>query len=206
MEIQSSVHDNYGNSDDNGSDGLQYFQGAWFLLIAIIGTFGNISTVITILNGLHKKHLGIKENFNSTTIFILNLAFIDFARCCTFTFLNSCSLFAFEWPFGSFVCSITAYMSGLTYYLDIMALNLIALSRCLGVVMNFKWIELTEKRRNSLFLITLSWLLSILLIIPKWTGFNVQWSYRLGTCEFFYDNNHKYKIFQVFITNVSILL
>lgn len=87
---------------------------------------------------------------------ILNLALIDFIRCSTYTFSNGFALLSRSWHFGSFWCKLCGYISGWAIYSDILALNIIGISRCMNLKIKHKWLKLTKTGIASTVLISFS--------------------------------------------------
>ena len=51
--------------------------GVWYIFIALIGIFGNITTLIAIPYAAKKKRHGIHKDYSTTTVFLLHLSFVD---------------------------------------------------------------------------------------------------------------------------------
>ena len=164
--------------------GFKYLEGVWFLIVFLLGTFGNLATLVCISFSVKRKLLGFDGTLKSTTIFIMNLSLIDMIHCLVFTLPNSYSLLSQKWPFGSFWCKFCGYVSGWSWYSAMIAVNLIGISRYLDLKMNRKWVQWSHKGMNSMIVILCSWIPGIILINPKITTFTSIWMCDVGTCDF----------------------
>ena len=184
---------------------LRYFQGVWFLIVFLFGAIGNLTTLISIPFAARKKLYGLDQNFKTTTIFILHLSFVDFVRSILYTFPTGCAMLVQKWPFGEFCCKLCGYASTLTLLAEVMAVNLIAISRCLDLSMKEKWMDWSHIRINSLILITFAWIPGILLVIPSITDYKVGWMCNYGACEWFYEDENWLWVYNIIIIS-SILI
>ena len=75
---------------------LRYITGSWYIFIAILGTMGNLATLISIPMAAKRKIYGFDENVE-TTIFILNLSFIDLGYCLFYALPQSSSYLLNRW-------------------------------------------------------------------------------------------------------------
>ena len=180
---------------------IRYASGIWFLLISLLGTFGNLATLICIPFSARRRLFGFDKNFSNTTIFILNISLIGFCRCFLFTFPTSISLFTQKWLFGTFLCKLDGYILDVTLYAELIGLNIIGISRCLGLQQNTMWSEWCIRGINSSLLIILTWVPCFVLVIPSLTGFEAGWMCEVGVCDVFYRN-----IFWDWICTAFILL
>ena len=161
-------------------DSIRWGTGIWRLLVGLVGAFGNFITLLAIPYAAKQKRYDLDKNFNTTTVYILNLAFIDFLHCLLFGIPGSIiELSNRVVTFGQFGCAIIFIGEVATIGADVLGLALIAVARCLNMVCNPKWDDFCNKKRNVLFLMFISWspnLVSLLLllfmesyeIVPGW--------------------------------------
>ena len=162
--------------------------GAWYIFIAFIGIFGNLTTLVAIPYAAKKKRYGIHTDYCTTTVFLLHLSFVDLLHCVLnaiprgIMYLNNSS------PFGIYGCQIVLYSGMSIFVADILALALVALSRCLDTVLTTKWTDFCSKRRNSTMLFLLCWAISLMVIPVMLTihsyGIEIGWNCETGGCGF----------------------
>ena len=91
-------------------------------------------------------------------------------------------------PFGKYGCKIFIYGGVVTLVADMLAISIVALSRCLDMVAHQKWVDFCDKKRNISVLILISWVpgmiaLLISLIIES-HGIEPGWNCETGGCGF----------------------
>ena len=110
---------------------------------------------------------GLERNYNSTTIFTLHLAFIDFSFCLvciphyTFAFISD------HWMFGESLCKWSGPIIFLVTFVDWICLGFIALSRCLNMTKPKLWNSFCNKKKNLVIILVGMWVLSALLTLPS---------------------------------------
>ena len=110
---------------------------------------------------------GLERNYNSTTIFTLHLAFIDFSFCVvciphyTFAFISD------HWMFGESLCKWSGPIIFLVTFVDWICLGFIALSRCLNMTKPKLWNSFCNKKINLVIILVGMWVLSALLTLPS---------------------------------------
>ena len=162
--------------------------GIWHIFIGLVGIFGNLTTLIAIPYAAKKKRHGIEKDYSTTTSFLLHLSFVDLMHCVLMAiprglmYLNKSSLF------GIHGCRIIMYSGMSIFVSDMLALALVALSRCLDTVLRVKWTDFCSKRRNVLMLFTICWIIG-LMVIPVMLlihshGIEMAWNCETGGCGF----------------------
>ena len=182
----SSLYKQCGKENNYLDEIMKYFVGGWFLLVFILGAIGNFVTIISISYAARKKRFGFDENFNTTGIFICNLSFLDLCLCIFFLLPNGISLLMNKWLFGELMCSLSFYASCIVWHSEILALSLIAISRCLDLKFKERWDKWSEKMIPGLILIVTTWIPGILFSMP-FTGFHGGWSYKFCMCDYVRD-------------------
>ena len=162
--------------------------GIWFLFVAILGTFGNLMTLIAIPYAARHKRHNLHLHFNATTLFILNLAFVDFGHCLFFTWPQVIFNLWDRSPFGDWGCRIVDVAGVTSISADMLGLALISLSRCLHMVKRQKWSAFCDRKRNICFLLVIAWIPSfvtpLVLYHIRLNGFEPGWNCEFGGCAF----------------------
>ena len=182
----SSLNKQCGKENDYRDEIMTYFVGVWFILVFIFGAVGNVVTIVSVSYAARKKRFGLDENFNTTGIFICNLSFLDLCLCIFFLLPNGFSLLMNKWIFGEFICSLSFYASCIVWHSEILALSLIAISRCLDLKFKEKWDKWNEKTIPAFILIITTWAPGILFSMP-FTGFHGGWSCNFSVCDYVRD-------------------
>ena len=167
---------------------IRKISGIWLLIVGIVGISGNLATLITIPYAAKRKRHGLHKNYFTTTIFILHFSFIDLLHCIFLVVPQGIMYSSQLSPFGRYFCKISIYGGVVTLVADMLAIAIVALSRCLDMVAHQKWTDFCDKKRNISVLILLSWVpgmiaLLISLIIES-HGIEPGWNCETGGCGF----------------------
>ena len=162
--------------------------GIWHISIAFIGIFGNVTTLIALPYAAKRKRHGIDKGYGTTTVFLLHLSFVDLLHCLLMAIPRGMMYLKDRSPFGIYGCQIVMYAGMSIFLADMVALALVALSRCLDTVLTMKWTEFCGKRRNRFMLFLLTWAIG-LLVIPVMLaihsyGIEMGWNCETGGCGF----------------------
>ena len=170
------------------TDASRISTGVWHILIAFIGIFGNITTLIAIPYAAKKKRHGIHNDYGTTTVFLLHLSFVDLLHCVLMAIPRGIMYLKNSSPFGIYGCQIVMYSGMSIFVADMLALALVALSRCLDTVLRTKWTDFCSRRRNVIMLFVLCWGLSLMVIPVMLTihsyGIEIGWNCETGGCGF----------------------
>ena len=171
---------------------LRYIQGIWFLLVFILGTFGNLSTIIAIPLAIKINITGFQQAHRITNFFIWHLSVVELWHCITYTFGTSYAMLVQSWPFGTLWCIVCAGTSGMTFYLQLISLNLIGISRC--VLIKTKRVLWYKYAYLFAALVIILWIPCVILFFPSFTGITFGWHCYAGACDFYipYDKAHSY--------------
>ena len=159
--------------------------GAWMILIGILGTLGNSTTLISIPLAVNRKIFGLDENFRSTTIFILHLSFIDLVMSLFGILPLSFQLLTQRWDLGIISCKAYAIFVQIIGPIEASALATIAVTRCIGLINRNNWESFSRKKRNIVLLLITPWFLSFPTLLPyfvKSANVEVGWSCTFGIC------------------------
>ena len=163
---------------------LRYITGSWYIFIAVLGTIGNLATLISIPMAARRKMFGFDENVE-TTIFILNLSFIDLSYCIFYALPQSSSYIMNYWFMTLPICQ-ACYLIGNTLSCSgKVGVALISMSRCLEITKNNVWAKISEKKCMLFLTIALSWVYSLIglgIEIKFGNSINIGWNCELGLC------------------------
>ena len=133
--------------------------GTWMLLVGVLGILGNLIILTTVPYAVKHKRHNLHKNFANSTVFILNLSFIEFVHCLFFVLPQGLLFFNESSIFGDHGCTIIMGSCVLTVTSDMLAMALIATSRYLDISFKEKWNQFCDLKRN---VITLLLLLSLI--------------------------------------------
>ena len=92
-----------------------------FLLVIILGFFGNILVIWTVV---FNKHMRTTSN-----LFILNLAISDLTLCIFSIPFNAYKTLKHSWVFGLFLCKFAPFFQATNVFVSTMSITAIALDR-----------------------------------------------------------------------------
>ena len=170
------------------TDASRISTGVWHIFIAFIGIFGNITTLIAIPYAAKKKRHMIHKYYSTTTVFLLHLSFVDLLHCVLMAIPRGIMYLRNSSPFGIKGCQIVIYSGMSIFVADMLALALVALSRCFEIALTTKWAYFCAKRRNVIMLFLLCWAIStmvipVMLLIHSY-GIEIGWNCETGGCGF----------------------
>ena len=175
---------NHGPMTDVG----RLLTGIWHIVIGLIGIFGNVTTLIALPIAAKKKRHGIDRDYNTTTVFLLHLSFVDLLHCFFMAIPRGIMYLMNSSPFGIYGCQTIMYAGLSVFVADMLALALVALSRCLDIVLTIKWTYFCSRKRNIFVLFLLCWTIGLMVIPLALTfhsyGIEMGWNCETGGCGF----------------------
>lgn len=165
---------------------FRYIFGIGIILIAIVGIFGNLATLISLPFAVKRKLGGLNRSFKNTTVFILHLSFVDFCWCILVGLPCGYMSLMRHWSFGTFLCKAYAIFAVILTITDQVSLALISISRCLDLTKTEFWRTCCEKKRNLCFIIFLAWLPSLPIVLSYFissAGIEAGWNCKNGVCS-----------------------
>ncbi len=81
------------------------------------------------LISVHVSRFGFQRDGDTTTLYILNLAFVDFLFCLIAAPIFPLHYFSRGWPLGPTACALSAMVRWMLSFVDWLSLALIAFSR-----------------------------------------------------------------------------
>ena len=168
------------------TDIVRKIGGIWITTVGFLGIFGNVITLTTVPYAAQKKLYGFDRKFRSGTIFILHLALMDLLHCTLIVIPLGIQFSSDQSPLGKNSCRIILYGGVATMVVDMLALSLVALSRCLDIMMKERWTKFCEKWRNIFFLIFPTWMVGVITVIffliIEQDGIETGWKCATGGC------------------------
>ena len=175
------------------TDVIRTVSGIWLTLVGILGIFGNLATLTTIPYAAKRRRYGLHNNYFTTTFYILHLAFMDLLHCLLIVLPLGILYSSNSSPFGQYGCKIIIYGGVMTLVGDMLAITLVALSRCLDMVITEKWNRFCDKRRNILLLLLVVWVPSLIALMISFIiqsyGISAGWQCETGGCGFIHACN-----------------
>ena len=114
----------------------------------------------------HISRFGIV--MNSTTIFILNLAFSDLLYCAINLPMYATQYLERIWPLGASLCYANAVFRYINAFSDWVSVGLIAVSRCI-CLLKPNWAERYLTKTNSVLVCILIWIYASFILVPLYT-------------------------------------
>ena len=162
------------------------FTGSWGVFNFIIGVFGNLLTLVAIPYASRRKRYQLHNNWNTSTVFILNLAVFDLGFCIFGMPQEILLNLGIPWTFGTSGCKIFNFIGPIFAYGDWYALALIALTRCLVITKTKGWQEFSHTTKNVYLLIMVFWAFNIILCVPRFfpDGKEYMFDEYSGICQY----------------------
>lgn len=172
---------------------IPYSVGISFLLVAMtMGLPGNLLVVWTILFSLSRRSI--------TSLFILQLAAADALVLLSAPFFIHQLFKVGVWEFGEIMCKLLHYVCGISMYLSILLITLMAVDRHLGVLRPFQSQHVRTKSR--LFpIMGVVWALAMVLPTPQLVYRQV----RKGECTTHHPG-HAHQVFHYSLETVTAFL
>ena len=134
------------------------------LLIAIFGVFGNAVTLFVFQCAKLKRKCDFHNSWNVVTLFIFNLALVDFLSSLNMTIIY------FQFVFTPSYINDKPLCIGLITFRDIMvlinasAIACIAIVRVIGVTKNIEWENFCDNSSNVNGVVILTWIVGFLFL------------------------------------------
>ena len=170
---------------DNGILVARYIEGGWLILIALIGTFGNLATLLSISFSAMKKINGLDRKFKSITIFILHLCLVDLIWCIFCAGPLSYESLMKKWPFGKTCCVLKVILSQILALAEPFSVAFISLSRCLDLTKANAWRILTGHKVFLFVMLIVPLMIAVPTMMPYFipsTQVTIGWNCAIGRC------------------------
>ena len=144
--------------------------GVWGLFVIIVGTFGNLLTLIAILYAKRKRRYDFHLQFWTTHIWVLHLAIVDLIMCTiplpVVFILPYLGLRPLQAPGMDHFLRAAFIIGHQTLYTDWLCLALIVLTRALHLKFPRRWKQVCENKIYVALLLLLPWVISAFYILP----------------------------------------
>ena len=143
------------------------------LLVSLIGVIGNLVTLVSTYYARKKRRYGFHENWYTATIYIQNLALIDFLYCLImlirwFYFIllqirqhyNDTKGHHEAYKKDTILCNIFNHLGIFLGTCDNYAIVLIALTRAVAITNNRRWENICDRKRNVAIFVVFPWIWS----------------------------------------------
>ena len=88
----------------NTRHALRMAVGVWCIFVAMVGVFGNLLTLFALPYAKKKRNI-LSDNWNTSTMFILNLALVDLVFCVICIPSFSIPFLTQNWKYGNMPCN-----------------------------------------------------------------------------------------------------
>ena len=142
--------------------------------ISIIGIIGNLVTIFAFYYAKRKRRHGFHESWCTSTIYVVNLAIIDFLYCLAMLVQYFLVLYYTTYEDDNIIfndtsvwwCTLFFHIQSLLAALDSSAISFISLMRAVAVTSNRKWETLCERKRNVFIFLLCPWIFTLVLYAP----------------------------------------
>ena len=160
------------------------------LLISVVGIIGNSLTIFSLYYAKRKRRYNFHENWCTSTIYIINLSFIDFLFCVVMLIQFFSAFHFMNYDDGKIIfkdteiwwCTLTVHFQTLLGALDGSAIALISLTRAVAITSNQRWETLCEKKRNVFIFLLSPWIFTLALYAPTFQQTYKRSQERMGFC------------------------
>ena len=143
------------------------------VIIFMVGILGNLITIISTYFAKWKKRYGFDKNWRTSTVYIQNLAMINFMYCVLKVFQKSYEIKMhlsrynndtiggdnMEYEEDSSFCDIFAHLQIFLANCDKWAIVVLALIRSFAITNNRTWENICERKRNVCSIVVCPWIL-----------------------------------------------
>lgn len=169
--------------------GLRTATGLWALFNFLVGSFGNVLTLMAIPYAKSKRKYEIETSFWMTDVWILNLAFCDLLFCifCLPQYFIPYLGYRYPQTFATpQICNISFTLVKLTYTNDWLILSMIALTRAIKVKYPTKWRDFCEKKICVILCLAAPWIFQLLNLMPLLIEPSTDFGFNclMGKCDF----------------------
>ena len=144
--IQTLVPEGFFCNSSNGClqnwntsvNSFRYFIASVNISIGVLGSSGNLITIMCITYALRRKKFGMDKDFEQNVLG-LNLCFIDMVFCLLYILPESPSYFLNYWPLSLKYCQIMFLVTGMLGMTRRHILVVITILHCLKLTKNSLW-------------------------------------------------------------------
>uniref|UniRef100_A0A3P8YAS9 Melatonin receptor type 1Ba n=1 Tax=Esox lucius TaxID=8010 RepID=A0A3P8YAS9_ESOLU len=145
------------------------------IFTTVVDVLGNLLVIISVLRNRKLRNVG--------NVFVVSLAFADLVVAFYPYPLVLYAIFHDGWSLGETQCMVSGFLMGLSVIGSIFNITGIAINRYCYICHSFSY-DKFYSYRNTLLLVALIWLLTILAIIPNFFVGSLQYDPRVYSCTF----------------------
>ncbi|XP_062274878.1 melatonin receptor type 1B-A [Scomber scombrus] len=160
------------------------------IFTTVVDVLGNLLVIVSVLRNRKLRNAG--------NVFVVSLAFADLVVAFYPYPLVLYALFHDGWSLGETQCKVSGFLMGLSVIGSIFNITGIAINRYCYICHSFNYDKLYSYR-NTLLLVSLIWLLTVVAIVPNFFVGSLQYDPRVYSCTFAQTVSTSYTITVVVI-------
>ncbi|XP_061073408.1 melatonin receptor type 1B-A isoform X2 [Conger conger] len=160
------------------------------IFTTVVDVLGNLLVIISVLRNRKLRNAG--------NVFVVSLAFADLVVAFYPYPLVLYAIFHDGWSLGDTQCKVSGFLMGLSVIGSIFNITGIAVNRYCYICHSFSYDKLYSYR-NTLLLVALIWLLTVLAILPNLFVGSLQYDARVYSCTFAQTVSSSYTIAVVIV-------
>uniref|UniRef100_A0A673B369 G-protein coupled receptors family 1 profile domain-containing protein n=2 Tax=Sphaeramia orbicularis TaxID=375764 RepID=A0A673B369_9TELE len=160
------------------------------IFTTVVDVVGNLLVVVSVLRNRKLRNAG--------NVFVVSLAFADLLVAFYPYPLVLYAIFHDGWSLGETQCKVSGFLMGLSVIGSIFNITAIAINRYCYICHSFSYDKLYSYR-NTLLLVALVWLLTVVAIVPNFFVGSLRYDSRIYSCTFAQTVSTSYTITVVVI-------
>uniref|UniRef100_A0A3Q3L1H8 Melatonin receptor type 1Ba n=2 Tax=Mastacembelus armatus TaxID=205130 RepID=A0A3Q3L1H8_9TELE len=160
------------------------------IFTTVVDVLGNLLVIVSVLRNRKLRNAG--------NVFVVSLAFADLVVAFYPYPLVLYAIFHDGWSLGETQCKVCGFLMGLSVIGSIFNITGIAINRYCYICHSFSYDKLYSYR-NTLLLVALIWLLTVIAIVPNFFVGSLQYDPRIYSCTFAQTVSTSYTITVVVI-------
>lgn len=160
------------------------------IFTTVVDVLGNLLVILSVLRNRKLRNAG--------NVFVVSLAFADLVVAFYPYPLVLYAIFHDGWSLGETNCKVSGFLMGLSVIGSIFNITGIAINRYCYICHSFSYDKLYSYR-NTLLLVALIWLLTVVAIVPNFFVGSLQYDPRIYSCTFAQTVSTSYTITVVVI-------
>ncbi|XP_070762027.1 melatonin receptor type 1B-B-like [Enoplosus armatus] len=160
------------------------------IFTTVVDVLGNLLVIVSVLRNRKLRNAG--------NVFVVSLAFADLVVAFYPYPLVLYAIFHDGWSLGDTQCKVSGFLMGLSVIGSIFNITGIAINRYCYICHSFSYDKLYSYR-NTLLLVALIWLLTVVAIVPNFFVGSLQYDPRVYSCTFAQTVSTSYTITVVVI-------
>ncbi|XP_062869868.1 melatonin receptor type 1B-B [Trichomycterus rosablanca] len=160
------------------------------IFTTVVDVLGNSLVIISVLRNRKLRNAG--------NVFVVSLAFADLVVAFYPYPLVLYALFHDGWSLGDTQCKVSGFLMGLSVIGSVFNITAIALNRYCYICHSFAY-ERLYSFRNTLLLVALIWMLTVLAILPNFFVGSLSYDARVYSCTFTQTASSSYTVVVVVV-------